>query len=295
MISADLILIICLALGFIGGSIRGWWRCLIGILILFGGAALFYIGFFDYAANWVQYDSLEFLAKQFNFNLTYEIPDMGLTIRFTNIKDAFLLLQNTGLDPVLLNATSEGFSKSVIALVAFLVIVLAAFLVSTILYWVLLKWIMPRRLRKGFLSRLFGAIFGTIEMGAICVIFFQFAGNLAIPLETVVIPELKDTNSELYKLIMNLDVIAASDLDSYVNMAQNILAVINPLSESSRYVSMIFNYLGNIGLSPFNIISVDVIDETGAKVAIPFKDAFTDMLNNFIDVSVGKLNTLLGA
>ena len=85
MISVDLIFIICLALGFIGGAIRGWWRCLIGMLVLLAACLVLYIGFFDYAANWVQYDSLEFLAKQFNFSLTYEIQQIGLTIRLTNV------------------------------------------------------------------------------------------------------------------------------------------------------------------------------------------------------------------
>lgn len=171
MINADLILIICLALGLIGGLIRGWWRCLVGMLVLFGACLILYFGVFDYAAKWVEYDSLEFLSQQFGFDLTYEIQDLGVTVRLTNIKDTFLLLQNTGLDPVLLNATSEGFAKSSVALVGFLVLLVAGFVLSTILYWIILKWIMPKRLRKGFVARLFGGIFGMIEMGTICVIF----------------------------------------------------------------------------------------------------------------------------
>ena len=154
---------------------------------------------------------------------------------------------------------------------------------------------MPKRLRKGFVARLFGGIFGMIEMGTICVIFFQFSGNLAIPLDSVILPQLKDSNSDLYKLIIDSGVVTSSDLNTYVGYAQTVLGVLNPLSENCHFINTLFNYLGNIGLSPFNIISVDVIDETGAKVPIAFKDAFTDMLDNFIDVSVGKLNTLLGA
>lgn len=295
MINADLILIICLALGLIGGLIRGWWRCLVGMLVLFGACLILYFGVFDYAAKWVEYDSLEFLSQQFGFNLTYEIQDLGVTVRLTNIKDTFLLLQNTGLDPVLLNATSEGFAKTSVALVGFLVLLVAGFVLSTILYWIILKWIMPKRLRKGFVARLFGGIFGMIEMGTICVIFFQFSGNLAIPLDSVILPQLQDTNSDLYKLIIDSGVVTSSDLNTYVGYVQTVLGVLNPLSENCQFINTLFNYLGNIGLSPFNIISVDVIDETGAKVPIAFKDAFTDMLDNFIDVSVGKLNTLLGA
>ena len=162
------------------------------MLVLFGACLILYFGVFDYAAKWVEYDSLEFLSQQFGFDLTYEIQDLGVTVRLTNIKDTFLLLQNTGLDPVLLNATSEGFAKSSVALVGFLVLLVAGFILSTILYWIILKWIMPKRLRKGFVARLFGGIFGMIEMGTICVIFFQFSGNLAIPLDSVILPQLQD-------------------------------------------------------------------------------------------------------
>ena len=264
------------------------------MLVLFGACLILYFGVFDYAAKWVEYDSLEFLSQQFGFDLTYEIQDLGVTVRLTNIKDTFLLLQNTGLDPVLLNATSEGFAKSSVALVGFLVLLVAGFVLSTILYWIILKWIMPKRLRKGFVARLFGGIFGMIEMGTICVVFFQFSGNLAVPLDNIVIPQLKDSTSGLHTLLVNLDV-SSSDISNYVNIASNLTNMLNPVGANSHLVSTLFNYLGNMGLSPFNIISVDVIDENGVKVAIPFKDAFTDMLGNFIDVSVGKLNTLLGA
>ena len=294
MISADLILIICLVIGLVGGLIRGWWRCLIGVVVLAAACLILYFGVFDYAAKWIEYDSLEFISQQFGFNLTFEVQEIGVSFRLTNLQDSFLLLQNFGLDPVYLNATSEGISKSMVALIGFLALVILCLIVSSLLYWILLRWIMPKRIRRGAISRILGAIIGMIEMGTICVVFFQFSGNLAVPLDNIVIPQLKDSTSELHTLLVNLDV-SSSDISNYVNIASNLTSMLNPVGANSHLVSTFFNYLGNIGLSPFNIISVDVIDENGAKVAIPFKDAFTDMLGNFIDVSVGKLNTLLGA
>ena len=295
MINVDLILIICVCLGFLGGIIRGWWRSFIGALILVAVTGILYFGLYDFAWQWMQYDSLEFLAKTFNFDLSYTIEEFGLTIRLTNIKDTFLYLQNVGLDPVLLNATSEGVSKSLVGIVGFLIIVLGSFLFSIILYWALLKWIMPKKLRKkGLISRLIGGIIGAVELGAICLIFLQFTGNLIVPLENVILPELTNKESELYQLLISAQ-IAVSDIDMIVNIMTNVSKFLNPISQESNIVRALYENLNNMGLSPFNTISVNVIDENGAKVEIPFKDAFTDMLDNLVEVGVGKLNTLLGA
>ena len=294
MVNADLTLIIFLVIGAVAGLFRGWWRCFVGILILGIVSFGLYFGAFDYAWQWVQYDSLEFLSKTFNFSLTFDIQEVGITLRLTNIRDTFLLLQNVGLDPVLLNATSDGVSKSLVAFIGFIAVLPISFILSTLLYWILLKWIMPRRLRKGILARLFGAILGTIEMGAIGVLFLQFAGNLAAPIESVLLPQLQNSSSELSTLLQNLNV-GADQISGIANIVQNACTIMNPISENSVLVRNIFEALNNMGFSPFNFISVQVIDETGAKVNIAFKDAFTDMLDNFVDVGVGKLNTLLGA
>ena len=152
MTSADLILIICLVIGLVGGLIRGWWRCLIGIVVLAAACLILYFGVFDYAAKWIEYDSLEFISQQFGFNLTFEVQEIGVSLRLTNLQDSFLLLQNFGLDPVYLNATSEGISKSMVALIGFLALVILCLIVSSLLYWILLRWIMPKRIRKGAIS-----------------------------------------------------------------------------------------------------------------------------------------------
>ena len=133
MTSADLILIICLVIGLVGGLIRGWWRCLIGIVVLAAACLILYFGVFDYAAKWIEYDSLEFISQQFGFNLTFEVQEIGVSLRLTNLKDSFLLLQNFGLDPVYLNATSEGISKSMVALIGFLALVILCLIVSSLL------------------------------------------------------------------------------------------------------------------------------------------------------------------
>ncbi len=294
MISADLVLIICLGLGFVGGVIRGWRRCLVGILVLATISLVLYFGFFDYAASWVQYDSLQFLSETFGFSLTYPVEELGITIRLTNVKDAFLLLQNVGLNPVLLNATSEGFTKATIGFVGFLVVIIISFLLSTLLYWVLLRWIMPKRIRKGILSRIIGAALGMVEMGAICLVILQFSGNLAVPIDQIIVPQLQDSNSELMKLLSSMSV-TQGNVETIVSTIQSVTNVLNPLSENSTFTKALFENLNNMGLSPFNIISVDVIDENGEKVAIQFKDAFTDMLDDFVETGIGKLNTLLGA
>ena len=294
MISADLVLIICLGLGLVGGLIRGWRRCLIGILVLVTISLVLYFGFFDYVADWIQYDSLQFLSETFGFNLVFPIDEIGISIRITNIKDTFLLLQNTGLDPVLLNATSEGFTKATIGILGFLLILPVSFLLSALLYWALLRWIMPKRIRKGILSRIIGAVLGMIEMCAIGLVILQFSGNLAAPIDQVIIPQLQDSNSELMKLLSSMS-ITQGNVDGIVSVLQTFTNVLNPLSESSKLTKTLYENLNNMGLSPFNIISVDVIDENGEKVAIQFKDAFTDMLNDFVETGIGKLNTLLGA
>ena len=177
MISADLILIICLVIGLVGGLIRGWWRCLVGIIVLAAACLILYFGVFDYAAKWIEYDSLEFISQQFGFNLTFEVQEIGVSLRLTNLQDSFLLLQNFGLDPVYLNATSEGISKSMVALIGFLALVILCLIVSSLLYWILLRWIMPKRIRKGAIARILGAILGMIEMGTIA---WSFSNSVAI-------------------------------------------------------------------------------------------------------------------
>lgn len=295
MNGVDLVFVICLAVGAVAGLIRGWWRCFIGIVVLVGLCIVAYLGFFEYAWMWVQYDSLQWLSETFKFSLTFNVPDTDISFRLTNLRDAFILLQNVGLDPVLLGATSDGFAQATVGALGFVGLLIASFIVSTVAYWILLKWLMPKRLRKGIIARLLGAILGAIEMGGICIIFLQFTGNITIPLHNVVIPQLLDNSSELNQLLINSKFVTQDMLNSYVPLIDNVVQYLNPLSANSQLVRPIVENLGNLGFSPFNIISVEVLNENGDKVKEPFKDAFADMLNNFIETGVGKLNTLVGA
>ena len=294
MISSDLFLIIFLVLGLLLGLIRGWWRCLIGILVLLSVCGILYFGFFDYASNWIQYDLLAFLQEKGVIPTGFEISELGLTLRITNVHDTFLLLQNVGLDPILLSATSEGFSKGILALVGFIVVLPISLILSSLLYWVLLRWIMPRRVRSGVIARLLGGVLGIIEGAGVCMVILSFSGNVVTPIDNVVIPYLEDSSSDLYQAIVSLGV-NASDISNLLPTVKNVTALLNPLSESSKLVRPLFEQLNNIGLSPFNLITVNVIDETGAKVPISAKDAFTDMLDDLVTVGAQKINTLIGA
>ena len=61
-----------------------------------------YFGFFEYFSSWIRYDLIDWLVESGYIQpLSFELaPDFVL--RFQNVEDFFIVLQNLGFDPIVL-------------------------------------------------------------------------------------------------------------------------------------------------------------------------------------------------
>ena len=142
----DIFLIATVLVGFVFGLIGNWWRRLITIIIFAAIVLVGYFGFFEYFSSWIRYDLIDWLVESGYIQpLSFELaPDFVL--RFQNVEDFFIVLQNLGFDPIVLKGSCEGAVKAIIASAFVFVASIVSEVLSFLLYWVLLRWIMPKKL-----------------------------------------------------------------------------------------------------------------------------------------------------
>lgn len=292
---ADVILILFIGFGFIIGLLRKWWRLLIGLCIF--GVIIFaylYLGPVDYISNFIQYDLLNWLVENnFMKPIVIDLEEQyGVTFRIETVQEAFLLLQNFDVDSALIIATSDVFCKMMATIVFLPIAMIFAFIISSLLYWLLLRWIMPKVLRKGILPMLFGGIIGSIGYGIIGIVVICCVYSPIYGLENNIINPLLDNKSELYNAVINL--FGSGSLDSItgvLNTASGYIKNFNPISDSSFLCRPIINLLDSMGLDPFYIISTTSTD--GEKM--PFIEAFDNFLKDVSDAIIEKSGSVAGA
>lgn len=291
----DIILIVFLGLGLIMGLFRNWWRLFIGCAVL-GISLLIFIkgGPLDYISNWIRYDSINFLVQQ-NWIQPIEIDlqeQLGVTFKIETVQEAFILLQNFDISADLIVQNTDLFCKSIALTLGIIVLAVASFIVSSILYWALLRWIMPKFLRKGWLGHGLGGLVGTLSYGVFGVIFISTIYSFLEGINGNVIVPLMDTNSALYGAVLNF--VGPEQIDSIIGPIQNIAGFtlkFNPFDEGSVLCRPLLSGLDSMGLSPFNMISTTSII-TGEEVN--FKDAFNNFLKDVTNKFIEKSSSFAG-
>ena len=285
----DFILVGFVILGLILGLIRGWWRTFIGLAIFAIGMVIFLqSGISDYVAKFVRYDLIEWLISH-NWIQPIQIDmteSLGVVFELKTVEEAVLLLQNFDLDPNYLILNASFLCKFAATFVVSIIMLPVAFLLSAILYWLLIRWITPKFFRKGFIPRIAGIFvggFGYIVIGiiVISVVFSPLQG-----VENNIINPLKDTSSNLYQAISTLLPDQIGQITNFINNYSGIIDNMNPLSTTSQLCRPLINTLDSMGLNPLYIIS-ETIKETGEKVN--FQYAFDYFLKDVTDAITSKV------
>lgn len=292
---ADVILILFIGFGLIIGLLRKWWRLLIGLVVFsIVICAYLYLGPVDYFSNFIRYDLLNWLVEN-NFMQPIVInleEQFGVTLRIETVQEAFLLLQNFDIDPKTIVATADVFCKMIAIIIGLPVIILASFIISTVLYWLILRWIMPKILRKGIIPVLFGGVLGAVGYGIIGLIIICSVYSPVYGLENNIINPLLDSNSELYKAVVNL--FGSGSLDNVTSMLNTVSGYIknlNPIADSSFLCKPLINLLDSMGLDPFYIISTTSND--GEKMS--FIETFDNFLKDVSNAVIEKSGSVAGA
>ncbi len=292
---ADVILILFIGFGLIIGLLRKWWRLLIGLVVFsIVICAYLYLGPVDYFSNFIRYDLLNWLVEN-NFMQPIVInleEQFGVTLRIETVQEAFLLLQNFDIDPKTIVATADVFCKMIAIIIGLPVIILASFIISTVLYWLILRWIMPKILRKGIIPMLFGGVLGAVGYGIIGLIIICSVYSPVYGLEKNIINPLLDSNSELYKAVVNL--FGSGSLDNVTSMLNTVSGYIknlNPIADSSFLCKPLINLLDSMGLDPFYIISTTSND--GEKMS--FIETFDNFLKDVSNAVIEKSGSVAGA
>lgn len=292
---ADVILILFIGFGLIIGLLRKWWRLLIGLVVFsIIICAYLYLGPVDYFSNFIRYDLLNWLVEN---NIMQPIvinleEQFGVTLRIETVQEAFLLLQNFDIDPKTIVATADVFCKMIAIIIGLPVIILASFIISTVLYWLILRWIMPKILRKGIIPMLFGGVLGAVGYGIIGLIIICSVYSPVYGLENNIINPLLDSNSELYKAVVNL--FGSGSLDNVTSMLNTVSGYIknlNPIADSSFLCKPLINLLDSMGLDPFYIISTTSND--GEKMS--FIETFDNFLKDVSNAVIEKSGSVAGA
>lgn len=292
---ADVILILFIGFGLIIGLLRKWWRLLIGLVVFsIVICAYLYLGPVDYFSNFIRYDLLNWLVEN---NIMQPIvinleEQFGVTLRIETVQEAFLLLQNFDIDPKTIVATADVFCKMIAIIIGLPVIILASLIISTVLYWLILRWIMPKILRKGIIPMLFGGVLGAVGYGIIGLIIICSVYSPVYGLENNIINPLLDSNSELYKAVVNL--FGSGSLDNVTSMLNTVSGYIknlNPIADSSFLCKPLINLLDSMGLDPFYIISTTSND--GEKMS--FIETFDNFLKDVSNAVIEKSGSVAGA
>ena len=292
-LSQDMLVLAFIIVGLVVGLFGNWYRRIIGTVVLAALILTFYYGFLDYASMWLQYDSIEWLTHVgiLKNGLSFYVESIDTTFKVSNVHDLFILLQNFGYTPDYLAVMLDGFCKTAVLFIAIIPLGLISFILSFIIYWALLRWIMPRVIRKGFIPRALGGVIGAIEFGAFGFLIIALGAPLLGVVGEVVLPGLKDSTSELTKFLTN-NGISTESINSYLNYAQIAANVFNPAYENSFLVKPIFNLLDSMGLNPLYMVK-GVIEKDGQLVEVDYRSAFIALFDDVVNVQLGKVNSLM--
>ena len=290
----DIFLIATVLVGFVFGLIGNWWRRLITIIIFAAIVLVGYFGFFEYFSSWIRYDLIDWLVESGYIQpLSFELaPDFVL--RFQNVEDFFIVLQNLGFDPIVLKGSCEGAVKAIIASAFVFVASIVSEVLSFLLYWVLLRWIMPKKARSGFLSKIFGAAIGGAFALVSCIIGLGLTGSFMGAISESILPAAADSSSSLFKLLDKLvfsqGLLTHEQFITYLNYA---CGACDPLFSESVLVRPIFEALDQMGFSPLQIITVTSVNDAGENVKITFRDNFSALIQDVVDVGLPKLDSIV--
>lgn len=291
-LTVDIIFLITTLIGCLFGMFGNWWRRLITIIVFVCLLVTGYFFFFDYATKFVQYDLINFVVeKGWISELSFTIQE-DFTFRISNVEDIFILLQNIGLDPQVLKSTCEGLTRSIIAFIGVTILSFASEIISFLLYWMLFRWIMPRKVRHGFISKILGIILGGGYAFVATIFALSFSGSFMGPITEKLLPEFTNTSSALYAICTKLlpEGFSVDELSEYIRISCNLA---DPLSEGSNLVKFIFETLNQMGLSPFKLISVDLADETGEVSKVAFKETFNLFITDVVENGLPKLDAIV--
>lgn len=288
----DFILIGFVVLGLILGLIRGWRRSFIGLTLFgIGMAAFLYSGVADYIAKFVRYDLFDWLiANGWMQPIKIDMTEsLGVVFELRTVEEAILLLQNFDMDPhyLILNATfiCKFASTAIIAII----MLPFAFLLGSLLYWILLRWIMPKVMRKGVIPRIGGLVIGGLGFTVVGIVVIAVVCSPLQGLNNNIINPLKDTSSDLYQAVSTLLPDQIDQIVNFANQYSGFVTNMDPLSTTSQLCRPLINTLDSMGLNPLYIIS-EQIKETGENVN--FQYAFDQFLK---DVSEAISKKVLGS
>lgn len=264
----DFILIGFVILGLILGLIRGWRRTFIGLMLFgIGMAAFLYSGVADYIAKFVRYDLIDWLVgngwiQPIRIDMT---ESLGVVFELRTVEEAILLLQNFDLDPHYLILNATFICKFVATSFVGIIMLPIAFLLASVLYWLLFRWIVPKFFRKGIVPRLGGIVVGGIGYTIIGIIVISITFSPLQGLNNNIINPLMDSSSNLYRAISTLLPDQIDQIANLANQYSGFITNMDPLSTTSQLCRPLINTLDSMGLNPLYIIS-ETVKETGEKV-----------------------------
>ena len=125
---------------------------------------------------------------------------------------------------------------------------------------------------------------------SIFVLFAGAFGGISSVVSDTTIAQLKDQNSEIYKMLTQtfrvFDIQNMQSFTDYMGLASGAL---DPLSSASVIVRPIFTFLGEAGLSPFRLITVEVMRED-VVVRETFRTTFQEFMNHMFEAGFKRIN-----
>lgn len=284
--NVDVVFLICILIGFLFGLLDKWFKSLMFYAIFF--VAFFIVvkgGFLSGFSNFIRYGLFKFLQVNFGMpKLEFDLTQsFGFTLRIETLEELLLLTQNFGLDATEITTTVDLICQCLSLCIMTIVIFLGAWLVSTILYFCLFRWILPKFLRKGPINRALGGIVGGAGEAMVFLIFLAVFISPLIGINNNILIPLQDSSSSIYKLVNDLNPSLISQSSDAISQLSNFISLYNPLGDQSTLCKAIYNSLNSIGLDPFYIISTKS-EETNESIS------FANYFDSFLSGLVSKLS-----
>ena len=284
----ELIIVLCLAYGFIVGLINGAIRKGIRIVISFSILAILYFTLVPFLSSWLEYYSF----STFNFVLT--IPYEGITFSVYSVHDLFILLQNLNITTELLTNICSNSMNALSFIICMILGIVLSTPITHILYHLVTKRIILHKLKKEAgeddgkikyrpkgISRIFGGLLGLLQWFIILYMFTQPLGVLTSGLKEVLIPSLTEGN-DLYNALIAKEIMDSSTILNIKSIIEIVNHSFNPQE------SYVFKYFISSNSGIWLYKGIDVNEDIEGNIITKEIDVQTTF-SNFYSILIDRL------
>ena len=277
----DLVVILFVLFGFLIGLTQSTIKKVFRIAILTLCIVVVYYFITPGLTDYLRYEPLS------TFGIKISVTINGSMFSVESVNDIFTTLSSLGVSSDILASVCEGFVKIIIFAALLIVTIPVSLVISGLLWHLLFKWFIPKKIRKGGIIRhLLSGILGALEWLVIIILFASSFGQLALVFQNDIIPQLTDAASTLYEFALAAG-IDTSMINEILSMMTYVVNMLSPYSEDSVILPYIFELLDGFNIDYMSMFTGLVYDEASETFV---ETSYAESFSYAIDQLVGLIS-----